>query len=203
MKGQPALVKQFISFSLKVIVLHTLTYFIAGAIAYPSLTKGLYVGSNPVFASFWRTEAEPVLWAHVTTWFLPAQLLRGLVLSIALYPFYPAMMKWLFVKRFAAIAGLYLGIGFWAAAVAAPGTIEGLVYMRPVITPQIHLIVQPEIIAQGIAFAAGLAAWMILVPKTPSIEISAQQFVNVDLPEGVGPLLHPDDLPGEELQAAV
>lgn len=152
--------KQFSLFSLKVIILHVATYFITGAIAYPLLTKDFYVGPNPVFATFWRTEADPVLWAHVTTWFMPAQILRGLLLSIAFYPFYQTLMSWNYGKRFAAISGIYLLIGFWAAAVAAPGTIEGLVYMRPEITAQIHLQVQPEILFQGLAFGAGLAAWM-------------------------------------------
>ncbi len=152
--------KQFIGYSLKVIILHTATYFIAGALAYPLLTKNLYVGPNPVFAALFRTQAEPALWAHVTSWFLPAQILRGFLLALAIYPFYPVLVSWKYWKRFATITGLYLLIGFWAAAVAAPGTIEGLVYMRPEITLNIHLQVQPEIISQGLAFGAGLAAWM-------------------------------------------
>ncbi len=152
--------KQFFGYSLKVIILHTVTYFIAGALAYPLLTKDLYVGSNPVFAAFFRTQAEPALWAHVTTWFFPAQILRGFLLSLAIYPFYKVLVSWSYWKRFATITGLYLLIGFWAAAVAAPGTIEGLVYMRPEITFNVHLQVQPEIISQGLAFGAGLAAWL-------------------------------------------
>jgi hypothetical protein len=51
------------------------------------------------------------------------------------------------------IASLYLVLGFWAATVAAPGTIECMVYMRPFITPYGHLAVQPEIIGQGLALA--------------------------------------------------
>ncbi len=152
--------KRFFGFALKVIILHAATYFIAGALAYPLLTKTLYVGANPVFAGFFRTEADPALWAHVTMWFMPAQILRGLLLSIAIYPFYTVLEDWNYWKRFAAISGLYLLVGFWAAAVAAPGTIEGLVYMRPEITFPIHLQVQPEIVGQGLAFGAGLAAWM-------------------------------------------
>jgi len=37
-----------------------------------------------------------------------------------------------------------LGLGFWTATVAAPGTIEGMVYVFPFITPYVHLAVQPE-----------------------------------------------------------
>ncbi len=158
--------KQFSRYSIKVIILHVVTYFIAGALAYPLLTKSLYVGPNPVFAVLFRTQAEPALWAHVTTWFLPAQILRGFLLSLAIYPFYSVLVSWTYWKRFVTITGLYLLIGFWAAAVAAPGTIEGLVYMRPEITFNIHLLVQPEIIGQGLAFGAGLAVWLASKRKT-------------------------------------
>ncbi len=160
--------RRFFGYSFKVIILHTMTYFIAGAMAYPLLTKDLYVGPNPVFAAFFRTQAEPALWAHVTTWFIPAQILRGFLLSLAIYPFYSVLVSWAYWKRFTAITGLYLLMGFWAAAVAAPGTIEGLVYMRPEITFNIHLQVQPEIIFQGLAFGAGLAAWLTYKQKAPS-----------------------------------
>lgn len=166
--------KQFVSFSLKTIVSHTVTYFIAGAIAYPLLTKPFYVGANPIFSAFWRTEADPVLWAHVTTWFIPAQLLRGLLLSFALFPFYNTLINWSYAKRFLVITGLYLVFGFWAAAVAAPGTIEGLVYMRPEVALLAHLKVQPEIIGQGIAFGAWLSAWMAWVQKPRPVESRAR-----------------------------
>jgi hypothetical protein len=51
-------------------------------------------------------------------------------------------------------------LGYWAATVAAPGTIEGMVYMKPAITLYIHFIVQPEIVIQGLALGAWLAWWM-------------------------------------------
>ena len=52
-----------------------------------------------------------------------------------LYPLFDSLKAWRFGKRFLFIASLYLVLGFWAATVAAPGTIEGMVYMRPLITP--------------------------------------------------------------------
>jgi hypothetical protein len=69
-------------------------------------------------------------------------------------------MNWPFGKRFLSISGLYIGLGFWAAAVAAPGTIEGMVYLRPIFTPVVHLTVQPEVILQGLALGAMVALWM-------------------------------------------
>jgi hypothetical protein len=69
--------KRFTFFAIKVMVAHLLTYFIAGAIAYPLTTQEFYVGANPVFASFMRTQADPILWAPVMTWFIQAHCCVG------------------------------------------------------------------------------------------------------------------------------
>lgn len=94
----------------------------------------------------------------MTAWFLPAQLLRGLLIGLALLPFVGALRSWSIARRTLGIGGLYLVIGFWAAAVAAPGNIEGLVYLRPeLVTSDVYLLVQPELIVQGLAMSALIA----------------------------------------------
>jgi len=158
--------KRFTKFAGKVILAHVVTYFIVGSVAYQLITHELYVGENPIFAEFMRSQAEPELWSHVMIWFLPAQILRGLLIAGVLYPFFGTLMGWNLGKRWAAISGLYLVLGFWAAAVAAPGTIEGFVYLRPEITPVAQLKVQPEIILQGLLLGLWVAWWM--KPRTDS-----------------------------------
>lgn len=153
-------IKRFVIFTGKVIAAHVTTYFLAGMVFYQLLTKQFYVGSNPIFATFMRTEAEPETWGHVVKWWLPGQILRGVLIAAALYPLYDALKVWPFVKRFLYLAGLYAVLGFWAATVAAPGTIEGMVYLRPFITPYVHLAVQPEIILQGLALGLLIAGAM-------------------------------------------
>lgn len=152
--------RKFSMFAGKVAAAHVLTYFVVGAIAYQFLTKDFYIGPDPIFKTFMRTEAEPDLWAHVMRWFLPAQILRGILIAAVLYPFFDTLNGWPFRKRFLAISGLYLVFGLWAAAGASPGSIEGMVYMRPFITPAVHLKVQPEIVAQGLALGALVAWWI-------------------------------------------
>ena len=156
--------KRLAIFTGKVTAAHVTTYFLAGAIAYPLLTKEFYVGTNPIFAAFMRTETEPELWAHVMRWFLPAQILRGVLIAAVLYPLLDTLKVWSFGKRFLLIASLYLVFGFWAATVAAPGTIEGMVYLRPFITPLVHLAVQPEVVIQGLGLAAIVAGAMVEAP---------------------------------------
>jgi hypothetical protein len=152
-------------FAVKVTAAHVTTYFLAGMVAYPLLTKEFYTGPNPIFAGFMRTEAEPELWSHVVRWFLPAQFLRGVLIAAVLYPLFDILQGWSFVKRWLFIASLYVVLGFWAAAVAAPGTIEGVLYLRPFITPLVHLKVQPEIILQGLALAFLIAGAMMEAPR--------------------------------------
>jgi hypothetical protein len=152
--------KHFLVFSAKVAAAHTLTYFVVGALAYQLLTKDFYVGPDPIFRTFMRTEAEPDLWAHVMRWFLPAQLLRGVLIAAVLWPFFETMLGWPFQKRWTVFSALYVVLGFWAAAVAAPGTIEGMVYLRPPLTGFAHLTVQPEILVQGVALGAIVSCWM-------------------------------------------
>ncbi len=153
-------IRRFALFAAKVIAAQVTTYFVAGAAFYPLLTKPYYVGPNPIFATFMRTEAEPELWSHVVKWFLPAQFLRGILIAAVLYPLYDVLKAWPFLKRLFYVASLYLVFGFWAATVAAPGTIEGMVYMRPFVTPSVHLNVQPEILLQGLALALFIAGAM-------------------------------------------
>jgi len=122
------------------------------------------VGPNPIFAVFLRTETDMGLFAHVVNWFLPAEILRGILIAAVIYPLYDILKGWPFLKRFLYVACLYLVLGFWAATVPAPGTLEGMVYMRPFITLEVHLRVQPEIILQGLALALFIAGAMIERP---------------------------------------
>ena len=67
------------------------------------------------------------------------QLLRGVLIGLALSPFLPVLRRWSVSKRTTAFTGLYLVIGFWAAALAASGNIERLVYLRPAFSLDVAL----------------------------------------------------------------
>ena len=152
--------KSMLGFIGKVVVVHAVTYFVAGAIAFPLLTGRLYQGPGATFATFMRSPDLPAEWRHVITWAIPGEILRGALLGVVYCPFLGSLQSWSFRRRFLALAALYLVLGFWASVPAAPGTIEGLIYMRPNITPYAHLLIQPEIIAQALLMAAWLAHWM-------------------------------------------
>lgn len=107
-----------------------------------------------------RSEKDPVLWAHVMRWFIPGQVLRGILMATALFPFLDTLLAWPFLKRFISIAGIYLIFGYWAGSVPGLGNIEGMVYMRPEFTLPMHLRVQPETLLQGLALGAWIAWWI-------------------------------------------
>jgi hypothetical protein len=146
-----------VAFVLLVAVAQAVSYFVAGAVAFTALTHVLYEGPSPLFGTYLRTPGDPLLWQHVTTWFLPAQLVRGTLMGLALSPLLPLLRAWSIPKRTIVLSGLYLVLGFWAAALAAPGNIEGLVYLRPEFTLDVALLVQPEIVVQGVALSLLIA----------------------------------------------
>lgn len=156
--------KQFVGFAVKVTIVQAVTYILAGILAYPLLTRQFFEGASPLLAPLVRLPSEPELWSHVTRWMLPAQILRGVLMAGALYPFLGILQSWSFTKRCLSLASLYGVIGQWTSPVAGASTIEGWVILRPEFTtPQIVLSVIPEGLIQGLGFGAWLARW--LAPK--------------------------------------
>lgn len=159
--------KKFTAFALKVTVAQAVTYILAGVIAYPLFTRQFFEGANPLLAPLMRLPNEPELWGHVVKWMLPAQVLRGVLMAGALYPFASALESWSFAKRFFAIAALYIVLGQWTSPVAGASSIEGWVILRPEFTnPRVVLNVVPEGLIQGLGLGAWLARW--LAPKNAS-----------------------------------
>lgn len=161
--------KKFTWFAVKVTVVQAVTYIVAGMIAYPLFTRQFFEGSSPLLAPLMRLPSEPELWGHVVRWMLPAQLLRGVLMAGALYPFLSTLQEWSFTKRFLSIASLYIVLGQWSSPVAGASTVEGWLIMRPEFTTShVVLNVIPEGLIQGLGLGAWLARW--LAPKSSGIE---------------------------------
>lgn len=143
--------RPFVSFLAKVTVVHTITYHIAGWTSF-LLILHQYVPGMGDKALTWYYKDPSVF----GPWVLPAQILRGILLGIALYPFRARFLE-LGYKGGLAIAGLYLLIGQFACPGTAPGAIEGFVYTR--IPLDFQLAVIPEIVAQGFALGYLVYLW--------------------------------------------
>ncbi|WP_455286436.1 hypothetical protein [[Eubacterium] cellulosolvens] len=140
-------VKTFSFFAIRVVIVHTLTYMVAGWIALSLQWGGTYGGE----ALQWYIR-DPTS-QYVQTWFIPAQILRAILLAVAFYPFLGRIMA---MKRFGwlTVASGYLLIGTLAGS---GGTIEDIVYTK--VPAEFLLATLPEVVLQGLLFGYLLTLW--------------------------------------------
>jgi len=67
---------------------------------------------------------------HVQKWVFPSQLLRGLLISVVLYPVLAPLGEIAFGLRFAFLTGLMFVYTHLACAAPGPDNIEGFVYLK-------------------------------------------------------------------------
>ena len=152
-------------FVLKVTVVSSVAYLVAGALAYQLLTKQLYVGDDAIFAAFLRSEANPSQWSHVMRWQFPMLLARGLLIAFALLPLRDALSSFGLRKRVSVLFVIFFVLLHLASAAPSPSNLEGIVYMRPeLIGLGPFLLTQPEMIAQSLLFAMGVGVWGLQQP---------------------------------------
>lgn len=119
---------EYAKFSLLFMLVHTGAYFIAGMLAY-RISRDLYHGQNRLldYLKDMSNESENARVAKLT---LPLQLLRGLVLSIVLYPVIGLLGELAYPLRFIFLAGLMFVYTDFASAVPFPHNLEGVIYMK-------------------------------------------------------------------------
>jgi hypothetical protein len=143
--------KKYVLFVLFFIIAHLLTYLVVGALAYQFLTKQFYQGEVPTFI-FMRTESEPELWAHAMRWMIPGQVIRGIIMGLALLPFMAVLVRSSILKGGLMIFLIYFVFSHLSAAGPTTSNIEGFIYFRPeYFTAKTFLLTQPEIIVQSLA----------------------------------------------------
>lgn len=75
---------RYVIFSLWFIFIHTASYIFAGAIAL-KISNNLYEEKERII-DYVRDMSDENERKHVEKWFIPAQIIRGLLLSLVLYP---------------------------------------------------------------------------------------------------------------------
>ena len=98
--------KRYVLFILFLTIAHIITYLVVGALAYEFITKQFYQGEVPTFI-FMRTESEPQLWAHAMRWMIPGQLIRGVIMGLALLPLMAVLVRASILKRGLIISLIY------------------------------------------------------------------------------------------------
>lgn len=138
----------FRTFAWRITAAHTIAYFLAGIFALVVLRYGELFGSESL--AFMRPVDSPWVAAGPGL-----QVLRGLLLSIFLYPFRAIFFEtphgWI---RFWA---LLFGLGFLLTISAAPGSFEGYLYTD--IPPRFHLLGIPEVVLYLSLFTAIVFGW--------------------------------------------
>ena len=113
--------KSAIKFIIWFAIFQLITYFLAGMLAYSVLGEKEFYPPSPHALDYLRDTMS----SHVQTFFLPAQLLRGLLFAVALLPFRKRIFELGQFWGGLSITAILFIIGYVAAS---GGVIEHLVY---------------------------------------------------------------------------
>lgn len=142
--------KPYIRFVIVIIISHTIAYLFSGGIAYQFITKEFWEGPDPLLSKYLRTPGNEELWNFAMIWQIPGQLLRALLIGLALLPLHSSLKEWSAVKKFLFFSSLLFVFTHLSAAAPSPANIEGLVYMRPEFIQLAFIKMQPEMILYSI-----------------------------------------------------
>jgi hypothetical protein len=142
------LTRALAGFVVRSTVLHVVTYFLIGAASYWLVARRYWTGSE---ALAWLRDPEG---DFVPRWFLPAQVLRGVVFGLALFPLRGTLLG-MGARGGSVIAALLLLIGMVAGA---NGVVEEAVY-RTTFHAGLFLAHLPEIVIQAFLYGYLLVAW--------------------------------------------
>ena len=141
--------KTFFGFALRVMVVHTLTYFIFGNIMSMVFNYGALFSRAVIRDFMLPIDLHNVLLG------LSLQPVRGLIFAVGLWPVRPLLLEkkrgWLILW------GLLITVGILSTPAAAPSSIEGMLYTR--LPMWYHLTGLPEILLQTLVFSAWLVWW--------------------------------------------
>lgn len=143
---------EYIEFSLFFTLIHVVSYTIAGVIAL-KISKDIYETKNR-HCNFLRDMSDPEESRHVQIYFLPAQILRGLLMSVVLYPILNTIGDLSFVLKFIFFSSLMFVYTHIAAVSPFMDNIEGLVYFKKnYLTKKFFLKFQLEMLIYSIIFS--------------------------------------------------
>jgi hypothetical protein len=141
--------KPFLGFALRVILAHTLTYFIFGMLMSNVFHYGEIFRQDIIRDYMLPMDAGNVILGPFM------QPVRGLIFAIGLWP-----VRGLLIERkrgWLILWGLLVTLGILSTPAASPGSIEGMLYTR--LPLWYHLLGYPEIVLQTLAFSIWLVWW--------------------------------------------
>jgi len=161
---------RFTSFAGKAIICHTVTYFVAGLLAahflnYAAILASPESGMRPI-TDRW-VMAGPLL-----------QPIRGLIFALVFYP----LRACLFGHRdgWLLMGWVLVALGILSTFAAAPGSIEGMIYLKAGIIDQLKGWL--EVVPQALLFSALLWYWVKHPAKWLNWLLGIAFFVTLALP---------------------
>lgn len=135
---------------IKAIVVHTVTYLIAGILAF-HFEDYEKTFSQPPLSYFTRPTTDP--WVMAGPLFQP---IRGLIFALAFYP----LREFLFAKRtgWLTMWWILVALGILSTFGPAPGSVEGMIYT--IIPPLSQALGLWEVLLQSILLAVVLFYWV-------------------------------------------
>ncbi len=145
-KRQPTI----LSVTLKTIIVHTVTYFLAGLIMFPVLDYSVRYAHIPL-SLYMRHGGEPLVMAGPL--FQP---IRGIIFGLVFY----LLRDSLFGKKngWLVLWALLVGVGVLSTFGPSPASIEGMVYT--VLSFDEHLRQYPEILIQSLLLSVLVVYWV-------------------------------------------
>lgn len=135
--------------SIMTVIVHTVTYFLAGILAY-TLMGYEQAYSEPPLSYFMRPTTSP--WVMAGPLFQP---IRGLIFALAFYPLREVLFG---TKRgWLILWWLLVALGILSTFGPAPGSVEGMIYT--VIPPLSQLLGLWEVLLQSFLLALVLFYW--------------------------------------------
>lgn len=149
----------YLKFSLFFTLAHMVAYTIAGAIVL-KISKDIYENKNRL-CNFLRDMSDKNESMHVSIYFLPAQILRGVLMSIVLLPILGVLGEFSFILKFIFYASLMFVYTHISAASPFMDNIEGLVYFKKeYLKKKFFLKFQLEMILYSIMFGFLMSLFM-------------------------------------------
>lgn len=151
----------YIKFSLLFFLIHFVCYIIAGVIDL-QLAKKMYSGKYRLYKSFFRDMDDKKESMRIAKLLLPSQFIRGIIMSMVLYPILPFLGELSFVMQFVFMASLMFVYADFASAIPFSNTIEGIVYLKKeFVEKKVFWTIQLEAIMYSVMFGL-LSAWLLI-----------------------------------------
>lgn len=149
----------YLKFSLLFILVHGAAYIIAGVIAL-KISKDIYESKNR-HCNFLRDMSDKKESMHVSVYFFPAQILRGFLMSIVLFPLLNVLGELSFVLKFTFLGSLMFVYTHIAASSPFMDNIEGFVYFKKeYLRKKFFLKFQLEMVIYSILFGFLMSLFM-------------------------------------------